>query len=63
MPPTNPEQVLTLAQVVGLTSLSRATLWRRISDRTFPAPIRLSANRVGWLQSNVRAWLVEREHG
>jgi prophage regulatory protein len=42
------------------TSLNRVTIWRKVKDGTFPAPIRLSAGRAGriaWRLSDVEAWV------
>ncbi|MFN3911488.1 helix-turn-helix transcriptional regulator [Hyphomonas sp.] len=36
---------------------SGATLWRRVKDGTFPAPVKLSANVTAWDVSKVRAWM------
>ncbi len=46
--------------VVVMTSLSATTLWRLTQRGEFPQPIRLSSGAVGWLDSEVRAWLAER---
>jgi prophage regulatory protein len=43
-----------------VTGLSRTSLWRRVKDGTFPAPIRLGPNRVAWNMDEVRAWLDNR---
>lgn len=41
--------------------LSRTTIWRKEKDGTFPRRRKLSANAVGWLRSEVEAWLASRE--
>jgi predicted DNA-binding transcriptional regulator AlpA len=41
-----------------LTTWSDATLWRRIKEGAFPAPLQISRNRVGWLRADVEAWLL-----
>ena len=46
--------------VVALTSLSATTLWRLTRRGEFPQPIRLSSGAVGWLDSEIMAWLAER---
>ncbi len=35
---------------------SRVQLWRDIRAGTFPAPIELGANSVGWYRSEVEEW-------
>jgi prophage regulatory protein len=58
-----PSRILSPRDVSRRTSLSRTTLWRMSNcagpDR-FPAPITLSANRIGWRQSEVDAWIAAR---
>ncbi len=53
------EQIVRLKVVEQLTSLSRATLYRKIKKRTFPKPVSLSDNRVGWRVRELRAWLAQ----
>jgi prophage regulatory protein len=38
-------------------SLSRSTVWRKIQEGSFPAPIRLSKGRVGWLENDIERWI------
>ena len=40
--------------------LSRTTIWRLVRRGEFPAPRRLSANAIGWLASEVEAWIGSR---
>ena len=42
------------------TGLSRVTIWRMERDNQFPRRRQLSANAVGWLQSEVDAWVASR---
>jgi len=37
--------------------LSRSTIWRRIRDGNFPAPIQISPGRVAWLDRDILAWM------
>lgn len=57
----SPYRVLSIREVISLTSLSRATLYR-MSGRTFPAPVRLTptGSRVAWVEAEVRDWLSSR---
>ena len=54
------DPVLTWQQLRTLIPLSRPQVWKLRQTGAFPAPIRLSPNRVGWRQSAVRAWLDSR---
>jgi prophage regulatory protein len=48
----------TVQQVSGL---SRVTIWRMERDDKFPRRRQLSANSVGWLQSEIETWVNSRE--
>ena len=50
-------QILRLPAVMRRTSLSRSTIYLRISDGKFPAPIPLGGRAVGWLESEINEWL------
>lgn len=54
------ERILTIDEVTERTSLPRTTIWRRVRDGTFPPPIQLSPGRIGWLESEIDAWIAER---
>jgi len=43
-------------EVLGLTTLSRTTLWREIKKGRFPESVVISAGRVGWRESAISAW-------
>jgi predicted DNA-binding transcriptional regulator AlpA len=47
-------------EVERITGLSRTTIWRLERRNEFPRRRRLSANAVGWLESEIRAWMAER---
>jgi prophage regulatory protein len=52
---------LRLPDVRKLVPVSRATIYRMISDGEFPKQIKLSKNCVGWRLSDVAAWMTERQ--
>ena len=56
------ERFLTVAEVLTLTSWSRSTLYRSIRNSRFPKPRLLSANRIGFLLSEVASWVGSRDH-
>lgn len=47
-------------KVCHATQLSDSTIWRLERAGKFPARRQLSANAVGWLRSEVEAWLTSR---
>lgn len=50
-------RVLRIRQVVEVTGLARATVYKYIHERSFPRPIPLAGASVGWLEAEVEYWL------
>ena len=53
-------KILRRKQVETLIGLRRSTLYERIREGTSPAPISLGVRAVGWIESEVSAWLRSR---
>ncbi len=51
------DKYLRLPAVIEKVAMSRATIYRRIEDGLFPAQITLSPGCVGWLESEINAWM------
>lgn len=51
------DKVLRQPEVVKRVSLSAVTIWRKERRGEFPRRRRLGANSVGWLESEVSAWM------
>ena len=49
--------ILRLPTVKTRTGLSRSTIYLRVAEGRFPKPISLGARAVGWLDSEIDAWL------
>lgn len=47
-----------IAEMVGL---SATTIWRLRRAGQFPAPIQISSRRVGFVESEIIAWLGDRD--
>jgi len=43
--------------LAGVVPFSASTLWRRVRDHSFPAPVKLSAGVTAWRAEEVRAWM------
>jgi len=52
-----PEAVLRLPDVLALVGLSRASIYAKVAERRFPAPIKLTQHASGWRMGDIRAWL------
>ena len=49
--------ILRLSQVVAITGLSRASIYKKMNDGTFPQSRSLGARAVGWIESDVMEWI------
>jgi prophage regulatory protein len=52
--------ILRLLDVKRSTGLSRSTIYLRITQGTFPKPVRLGGRAVGWLETEIQQWLQRR---
>lgn len=52
--------ILRLPEVKARTGLSRSTIYLRIAEGKFPPPINLGERSVGWVESEIEAWIAER---
>lgn len=53
---TTLDRYLKEVEVLSVTSLSHATLWREVKAKRFPAQVRISPGRVGWRASEIAIW-------
>ena len=54
-------RILRIKQLIERTNLSRATLYVLMStDQTFPKKLKLTARSIGFLESEVNAWIEAR---
>lgn len=53
-------QILRLPRVIARTGLSRSTIYLRITQGNFPAPIDLGGRAVGWVEADIQEWLEQR---
>ena len=51
------QKILRLPSVKVLTGLSRSSIYKKVSEGTFPRPVSLGARAVGWYESQVNDWL------
>jgi prophage regulatory protein len=49
--------ILRLPSVKASTGLSRSTIYLRISQGTFPKPVKLGGRAVGWVQTEIQEWV------
>ena len=54
------QQMLRLPEVLKLVGLSKSTIYLRIGEGDFPAPVRIGAKAVAWRRDELEAWLSSR---
>ena len=52
--------ILRLPTVKARTGLSRSTIYLRVAEGSFPAPVSLGGRAVGWIEAEVNDWLIRR---
>ncbi len=51
------DRFLRLPAVQDKTGLSKRTIYRRMSQGTFPKKVQISANAVAWRESAITGWM------
>lgn len=49
-----------LKEVMEMTGLARATVYKYIANNQFPKSVSLGDRAVAWLESEVEEWMLER---
>ena len=49
--------ILRLPALKARVGLSRSSIYLRVSQGDFPRPVQLGPRAVGWVESEVEAWL------
>lgn len=57
--PPEPNDLLTVHDIVARLQLSRATVYRYVDEGLFPAPLRLGGGATRWVRGEVDAWQAE----
>jgi prophage regulatory protein len=53
-------RILRMPEVLEKIGLCKASIYNRVADGTFPKPVRLGGRSVGWLESALDQWIIER---
>lgn len=53
-------KIIRLKEVILLTGLARSTVYKFINAQEFPKQVSLGGRSVGWIESEVEAWIVEK---
>lgn len=57
------DKVISPKETASILGVSVTTLWRLRREQSFPPAIRLSARRIGWKISTIRAYMDSRTGG
>ena len=50
-------KILKLPEVMEATALSRSSIYAYCSENRFPKPVTIGRRAVGWLESEISAWI------
>ena len=53
-------QIIRLPQVCSVTGLRRSMIYQLEADQGFPKRIKIGIRAVGWIESEVQAWVAQR---
>lgn len=53
-------RIIRLKEVIDSTGLARSTIYKYISEGTFPKPVSLGDRCVGWVDIEVHEWILAR---
>jgi prophage regulatory protein len=49
-----------MSQLTEIVPMSKATIWRKLKDGTFPKPVKLGERITAWRFDDIEAWLAAR---
>ena len=55
------ERLIRRPDVEALTGLSRSTIYAYMQRGEFPRPRRIGRQAVGWIESEIEAWVMSRD--
>ena len=51
------KRLIKLPEVKHRTALSRSSIYEKVAQRTFPAPVHIGERSVAWVEDEVQAWI------
>lgn len=52
-----PETILRFPQVTARVGLPRSSIYEKMEKNEFPKPIKLGPKAIGWVSSEIEAWI------
>jgi len=59
----NRTKLIKLPEVLKITTLSRASIYRLIAENRFPEQVKLSTRACAWVEQDVLDWVNDRING
>lgn len=53
-------KLLKLKDIIAMTSLSKASVYRQMKDGKFPASVKIGPRSVAWVSSEIELWIEEK---
>lgn len=53
-------RIIRLKEVMDSTGLARSTVYKYVAESSFPKPVSLGDRCVGWVESEIHDWIMER---
>ncbi|CAL4866999.1 hypothetical protein MMA231_01248 [Asticcacaulis sp. MM231] len=53
------DRIIRLKTVLDRTGLSRSSLYRKITEGTFPQQLKISVHGAGWHELSVNRWILD----
>jgi prophage regulatory protein len=58
-----PLRALRMPEVLNRVGYKETALRKKIAEKQFPAPFKLGARAIAWLESDVNMWIADRAAG
>lgn len=53
-------RLIRLPQVIQMTGLTKASIYLKVRNGTFPAPVKISKRAIAWRSDGLQAWIESR---
>lgn len=50
-------KLVRIEEVSAITTLAKSTIWLKVAQRKFPAPLKVSSNVSVWKLDDIQAWI------
>jgi len=50
-------KLLRIEEVSAITTLAKSTIWLKVAQKKFPAPLKISSNVSVWKFDDIEAWV------